>query len=323
MNNHPGLMKCSRTFLYLITSATILFYTGNVYAHAQFKIDSVTPPRYNSPGIKSSPPCGNDVLYGAQRTNRKGIFTSGQTITVDWEETVNHGGSYVFDFAPANDQGFENNFIKSVADTQDDGATPHYYNDTIPLNYAPCDACTLRMRQDMENAGNYYLSCADIVIVSGNDIVPPDEVSAPTVSQLSNGVQISWANPVDAKAIIVLRNTVSITAQLEDRKDYLVGDAVGNSVVVYNGWDTTYNDYTVAPNTDYTYKIVAYDADYNYSSGVSQTITTPDTIDPGGSSGGNDQPADGDSSGGGAGFWVLIILATLMISQRPAWKRLW
>lgn len=301
-------------------------YSGSIYAHAQFTVDGATPPRYNNPGIKSSPPCGSDGLYGAYRTNRKSIFVSGETITVSWVETINHGGSYVFDFASASDTGFENNPIKTIADTQNDNATPHYYSDTIQLNFAPCEACTLRMRQDMENAGNYYLSCADIVIVSGNDTVPPEQVSSASISLLSNGVQISWANPTDAKSIVVLRDTSAITTGLNDRTYYVVGDKVGNSEVVYNGPDTTYNDYTVAPSTDYTYMIVAYDSDYNYNSGVLQTITTPDTMDPGGNTGGNtggNDSAGGDnSSGGGAAFWVLIILASLMISQRPAWKRL-
>jgi len=317
-----NFLKGSGVLSLVAIGITVGIYSGAIYAHAQFTIDGATPPRYNNPGIKLSPPCGSDDLYGAYRTYRKSIFISGETITVQWVETINHGGSYVFDFAPANDQGFENNPIKTVADTQNDSATPHYYSEPIQLNYAPCDTCTLRMRQDMENAQNYYLSCADIVIVSGNDMVPPEEVSAANVSLLSNGVQISWANPADAKGIVVLRDTNSISSGLNARTDYVVGDIVGNSSVIYNGPDTTYNDYAVVPSTDYTYKIFAYDADYNYNSGVSQTITTPATMDPGGNTGGNDTAGSGDSSGGGAAFWVLIILASLMISQRPAWKRL-
>jgi len=306
----------------LAIGLVVATHNGDSHAHSQFKIDSATPPRYDNPGIKSSPPCGSDDFYGSFRTHRKSIFKQGDTITVEWVETINHGGSYVFDFAPANDQGFENNPIKTIADTQNDSATPHYYSEPIQLSFAPCDACTLRMRQDMDNAQNYYLSCADIVIVSGSDTAPPDEVSASSVSLLSDGVQISWVTPADAKGIVVLRDTAPVTAQLTDRKDYVAGDNVGTSVVIYNGPNTTHNDYTVAPNTGYTYKIVAYDADYNYNSGVSQTITTPTTMDPGGNSDSNDQ-SSGGNSGGGAAFWVLIILASLMISQRPAWKRLW
>jgi hypothetical protein len=301
-------------------------YSGAVDAHSQFKIDSTTPPRYNNPGIKTSPPCGSDASFGAYRTNRKSIFVSGETITVEWVETINHGGSYVFDFAPANDQGFEQNPIMTVADTQNDNATPHYYSDTIQLNYAPCDACTLRMRQDMDNLQNYYLSCADIVIVSGNDNVPPDEVSGSAVSLVSNGVQVSWVSPMDAKGIVVLRDSGTTPAQLQTRKDYVVGDTEGSSLVVYNGPDASFNDTSVVPDTGYTYTIVAYDADYNYNSGVPQTITTPAATDPGGNTGGNtggNNESTGGSSGGGAAFWVLIILASLIISQRPAWKRLW
>jgi len=322
---------------FVIAGGISVIYSSGVYAHAQFKIDSVTPPRYNTDGIKTSPPCGADASFATLRTNRKGIFISGETITVEWIETINHGGSYVFDFAPANDQGFENNFIMSVPDTQNDSssrANPHYYSQAIQLNYPPCEACTLRMRQDMENAQNFYYSCADIVLVSGNDFTPPQEVTGASTSLVANGVQLDWINPVDAEGIIVLRNTAAISGQPATREDYLVGDTIGNSEVVYKGAGESFTDSNVTAATEYTYQVFAYDADYNYNSGISQTITTgveadppedPGTVpeEPGQSVPGEPQQMNDPSSGGGAGSWALILLATLLIFQRPAWKKLW
>jgi hypothetical protein len=305
-----------------------IIYSGAIYAHAQFTIDGATPPRYNTDSIKTSPPCGAESAWASYRSNRKGIFLQGQTITLEWIETVNHPGSFEFDFAAANDEAFVQ-LIPPVADTQDLTPTPHYYSQTIQLNYDPCDACTLRMSQNMGNQGNYYYSCADIVIVSGNDVTPPQEVSGATANMVSNGVQIAWTNPADSQGTIVLRNTAAISGHPSDRTDYITGDSIGNAQVVYKGSGTGFIDINVAAGTEYTYAVFTYDADYNYNSGVSQTITTAVVTDPGGDSGGDagGEP-DGSTtmnntdSGGGAGSWALILLATLLIFQRPAWKKL-
>jgi hypothetical protein len=174
------------------------------------------------------------------------------------------------------------------------------------------------MRQNMDNAGNYYYSCADIVILSGSDVISPQEVSGLTASSSANGVQLAWTNPVDTKGIIVLRNTVAVVGQPADRTDYLSGDTIGNSQVVYKGSGSEFTDAGVAAQTQYTYAVFAYDAAYNYNSGVSQTITTAADTNPGA---GQPDTMNNDS-GGGAGSWVLILLATLLIFQRPAWKKL-
>lgn len=331
-NRFTGNRRDYAALLFLI-GLTSAFYGSAVFAHAQFTVDGPTPPRYNTDSIKTSPPCGSDASFSSQRTNRKGIFVTGETLTLEWIETVEHGGSFVFDFAPANDQGFENNMIMTLPDMQNDGASrsnPHYYSQQVQLNFDACDGCTLRMRQDMENAGNYYLSCADIVIVSGNDVTPPQEVSSTTATLTTNGVQLTWNNPVDMKGIVVLRNTVSIAAQPEDRKDYVSGDTLAGSMVVYKGAGSSFVDNNVVALTDYTYKVFAFDADYNYNSGVTTNITTAaDTNTGGGTGGGSGDTGQSDgyggnaSSGGGVGYWMLILLATLLIFQRPAWRKLW
>lgn len=331
MINRSMQKKSIQASVLICISLFSVMFSGAIHAHAQFQTDSATPPRYNTDEIKQNPPCGSAATWASYRTNRKGIFVSGETITVEWIETVNHPGSYRFDFASANDQGFGDNLIMTIPDTQDSGASrenPHYYSQEIQLNFSPCEACTLRMSQDMSNAGNYYYSCADIVIVSGNDIAPPQEVSALTTTSDSTGVQLAWANPAETKGIIVLRNTTPIVDQPTVRQDYLVGDTIGNAVVVYKGTGTGFTDNNVTAGTEYSYKVLAFDSDYNYNSGVSQTITAAADVNSGGGSGGgsdNTGQTDGyGSSGGGAGSWalLLILLATLLIFQRPAWKKL-
>ena len=70
--------RCYQASPLFIASVFNLVVSGAVYAHAQFKMDSVTPPRYNTDSIKTSPPCGDATTNAALRSNRKGIFVTGE-----------------------------------------------------------------------------------------------------------------------------------------------------------------------------------------------------------------------------------------------------
>ena len=57
--------------------------------HARFKVGSATtPPRSDDTGLKSEP-CG-----GVDRIDQK-VYKTGATLTVEWEETINHPGYYI------------------------------------------------------------------------------------------------------------------------------------------------------------------------------------------------------------------------------------
>ncbi len=77
--------------------AFTLFFTQMLYAHARWSLAGSTPPRNNSTGLKTSP-CG-----GLARGNTPKVFQAGSTITLQWEETINHPGRFEFYFSPAND----------------------------------------------------------------------------------------------------------------------------------------------------------------------------------------------------------------------------
>jgi hypothetical protein len=145
--------------------------TETACAHARFSLDGSTPPRNNSTGLKSAP-CG-----GVERTNNPAIFMSGQTIEVEWEETINHPGYFRIAFSPANDEGFDDNVLKdNIIDTQNsESPVPHFYNVSITLPAVVCDQCTLQLIQVMtenpDNPRNYY-SCADIKLVTVDNADP-------------------------------------------------------------------------------------------------------------------------------------------------------
>ncbi len=94
----------------------LFLFSCSAYAHARLKLDGLIPPRYTSDGIKTHPvnvPCGNVPTNSSLITGRISIFQVNTTIAVDWEETIEHPGYYVFEFSPAGDAGFDdpNNLI--------------------------------------------------------------------------------------------------------------------------------------------------------------------------------------------------------------------
>lgn len=168
-----------------------LFISESVFGHAYLRLPV---PRTNNDGIKTGP-CG-----GIARTATPTVFTPGQVITVQWSESIQHRGFYLFSFSPANDANFNQYALKAVFDDQDNNvadranpATHHQYTTQVTLPNMECENCTFQMIQvmcdnpniaidpnnliDLANpvtpAGctNYY-SCADIRL-AGNAPPPP------------------------------------------------------------------------------------------------------------------------------------------------------
>ncbi len=147
--------------LIVILSSTVTF------AHTRLVFPT---PRNNNAGIKTGP-CG-----GFSRSTDPTIVQAGQTITVSWEETVNHPGKFLFALSMGNDAGFQSNPLGTMIDTQNDGQTLHSYNMALTMPNVACDTCTIQLIQSMEenpNAPTYYYSCADVKIVANNVPINP------------------------------------------------------------------------------------------------------------------------------------------------------
>lgn len=146
-----------------------VFAAQDAFAHARLLSPA---PRSNNAGIKAGP-CGG-LARGAPTR-----LTPGSTITVAWEETINHPGRYILSLSPANDLGFENNVINAnIPDRAPSAADP------LPLRYSfqwtvpdiECETCTLQLIQSMEEnpaAPSLYYSCADIRISRSATLPPP------------------------------------------------------------------------------------------------------------------------------------------------------
>jgi hypothetical protein len=142
------------------------------WGHARFKLNAAFKARNDATGLKTAP-CG-----GIARTDNPTILKAGQTVNLEWEETINHPGYYIIRFSPADDVGFEQNVLVDMhIDDQNETPTPHPFEAQIQVPNVECEACTLQMIQVMEDRDpptNYY-SCADIQIKAADDptVTPP------------------------------------------------------------------------------------------------------------------------------------------------------
>ncbi len=143
-----------------------LLLTSDVLAHARLT-GTTLPPRNTSDANKTAP-------CGAARTNNPKVLQAGETITITWEETVQHPGRFEFYFSESGDTNWQ--LLKTVQDTADDRATlPHRYSTTLQLPNTPCTACTIQfvqvMLDDPAIPRNYY-SCADIQLTASSNPQP-------------------------------------------------------------------------------------------------------------------------------------------------------
>lgn len=171
------------------TTLLFVFLPSALFAHARLTFPQ---PRNNNAGIKAGP-CGG-LTRSAAPTNVVG----GQMLTVQWQETINHPGRYIFSLSFASDLGFAQNILATIPDVQDGGGLPHLYTAQIPIPNVNCSTCTIQMIQSMEEnptAPTYYYSCADINITQA--AVPPTPPVVPdtgVVAQSSSTPEKSYAD---------------------------------------------------------------------------------------------------------------------------------
>lgn len=163
-----------------LLSICLSFFSEGLFAHARWSPTGTIKPRSNSSGIKSGP-CGTDARTAPT------VLNPGATVTLQWEETINHPGRFEIYFSQANDAGWT--LLKTVNDTLDDNSVPHQYSTTVTLPNVNCSGCTLQLIQVMtENPASpsLYYSCADIQLgvasppAPGPTPPPPPSPSPPT-----------------------------------------------------------------------------------------------------------------------------------------------
>ena len=135
----------------------------------------MTSPAPRSSAQKTGP-CG---ATGSTRGSTVTPYMPGETITVEWDETVDHPGHFRIAFDDDGDDVFVNpnqpndDFPSTLVDQIADKAGGHY-TQQVTLPTAPCANCTLQLMQIMTTAvpyNSFYYQCADITIGEDGGVV--------------------------------------------------------------------------------------------------------------------------------------------------------
>jgi hypothetical protein len=139
-------------------------------AHAHI---AMMKPRPRSSAQKEGP-CG---AAGSTRGATVTTFAPGATITVEWDETVDHPGHYRVAFDDDGNDSFRNpsqptdNFPQTLVDQIPD-RVGGLYRQEITLPNISCTNCTLQLIQVMTTSvpyNSFYFQCADLVLADGGD----------------------------------------------------------------------------------------------------------------------------------------------------------
>ncbi|MBI1814884.1 MAG: hypothetical protein HYR72_07900 [Deltaproteobacteria bacterium] len=158
------------------------------------------PSRYGDNVLKSGP-CG---IAGGARTSHVTVLEPGASITVVWDEYVNHPGHFRLSFDAEGDNGFvdpkclngcsttspkielysnDSVLLDGIADTPYGGVS----GAQITLPDIECDRCTLQLIQVMYDKPPYvtpgndiYYQCADLVL--RRSVALPTPTPSPTMS---------------------------------------------------------------------------------------------------------------------------------------------
>ena len=155
----------SPTLTATLTLTLTLMLTATA-AHAHIGL-SDPPARYDD---QKAGACGR----GAGQDGRTATFTRyqpGETITVRWNEEIDHEGSFEvqFDDDGADEADFNNTILTQLADPR---GGRNDWDAEVTLPDVECTNCTLRLVQIMTTspnpgAGDFYYQCADVVLGDG------------------------------------------------------------------------------------------------------------------------------------------------------------
>ena len=124
--------------------------------------------------MQKDPPCG--AIGNPPGANPPTVFQPGDTITVTWDEFVDHDSHYRISFSAVGDDGFLNpvsfeDFYNSdtvLADDITDEVGVEFHEAQVQLPDIECNPCTLQLMQVMYGGtfseDSLYYQCADIVI---------------------------------------------------------------------------------------------------------------------------------------------------------------
>lgn len=179
---------------------------------ARAHIEMLMPAARYTPDMQKDDPCGHPMNPPGK--NPPHVFQAGETITIEFEEFVDHTGHFrvAVDLTGTDDftspMGFEDFYnspeviLDDIPDDQDGGL--HTVEVTLPDT--PCDPCTLQLIQVMTDDGAWgpgnddlYFQCADIVLEPAPAGDTGDTGSGDTTGagDTTSGGDESTAGPID------------------------------------------------------------------------------------------------------------------------------
>ena len=147
-------------------------------AHAHIEMTSPKPRTLE----QKTGPCG---VTGSTRGTNVTTYRPGETITVEWDETVDHPGHYRIAFDDNGNDSFrdpsrpDDNFPQTLADQIVDRGGGRY-TQQVTLPNISCTSCTLQLIQVMTTVvpyNSFYFQCADLVL--GGEVPGPDPDPGP------------------------------------------------------------------------------------------------------------------------------------------------
>jgi len=206
---------------------------SQVFAHALWKPGSVTPPRDATDGLLKFGPCGGASMQNLlPRSRTPKIFKPGEQVTVEWIETINHGGLFVIDYLDDVYAPLLNSVEVNIPDSFLDkivSGNPLVRSKLITIPTTECPTCSIRIVQQMwikefitpplppeknpDGSRNYtkYFSCADIRIEATNN-TPPGEITLPAATSRTNNIDnvvLKWVNPSELVNTVTKLNNVA------------------------------------------------------------------------------------------------------------------
>ena len=169
--------------------------------------------RYGANALKQ-PPCG---MADGGRTANVSTFRAGETISVVWDEYIDHPGHFRIAFDPDGDDDFVDPICLSGCETRNpvvemysndavllddiEDASGGSYSVTVTLPNMTCSNCTLQVIQVMYDKPPYtipgnemYYQCADLVLVAAD---PPADAGT-SADAGTGGLQDAGGGVTDA-----------------------------------------------------------------------------------------------------------------------------
>jgi len=114
------------------------------------------------------------------------------------------------------------------------------------------------------------------------DNASPNDATWTTITPGDGEVELNWTNPgTDFNKVLILRKAGSaISDTPTEGQEYSVPGTIGGSTIIYVNNGTTFIDTGLTNNTNYYYKIFAYDNYMNYAVGIGAGSYVPRTTTP-------------------------------------------